>query len=152
METDVASPTVTQSQQVTGGGRGTVALNEWKARWRSVSMQKANRLDLVTLPCPPPHSLASYGAWTLDMGSRLSWLIQNPEKMNVAIKDQIKIQFSDWFVQMFFFFIISTFISQGVHLLDQIAKLLPSASWEHRSLDTVHSLRLLVFANRVYDK
>lgn len=62
------------------------------------------------------------------MGSRLSWLIQNPERMNVAIKDQIKKQFSDWFVQMFFFFIISTFISQGVHLLDQIAKLLPSAS------------------------
>lgn len=49
----------------------------------------------------------------------------------------------------FFLFFISTFISQGVHLLDQIAKLLPSASGEHRSLDTVHSLRLLVFANRV---
>lgn len=56
------------------------------------------------LPCPPPHSLASYRTWTLDMGSRLSWLIQNPERMNVAIKDQIKKQFSDWFVQMFFFF------------------------------------------------
>lgn len=48
-----------------------------------------------------------------------------------------------------FFFFISTFISQGVHLLDQIANC--SLLRGRRSLGTVHSLRLLVFANRVYD-
>jgi hypothetical protein len=68
----------------------------------------------------PPHAAEgplAVGSCTclINLGSRegLIWL-----KMTRAQTGLCK-----WF------FFISTFISQGVHLLDQIAKLLPSASW-----------------------